>query len=85
MQSGAELALGSADIALLGGRLPALTGLVGLARRTFRVLVQNYCWAFAFNVIGLPLAALGQLSPAAGALGMAASSLAVVGNSLRLR
>jgi len=49
------------------------------------VLVQNYVWAFVFNVVALPLAALGRLAPAWGALAMVASSLAVIGNSLRLK
>jgi cation transport ATPase len=55
------------------------------ARATRRVLRQNYVWAFAFNVVALPAAALGRLSPGMGAMAMAASSLAVIGNALRLR
>ncbi len=85
LQTGTELAIGSAEVALLGGRLTPLVGLITLARQTSRVLVQNYVWAFVFNVVALPLAALGRLAPAWGALAMVASSLAVIGNSLRLK
>jgi cation transport ATPase len=50
-----------------------------------RVLYQNYAWAFVFNIVALPAAALGTLSPGMGAFAMAASSLVVIGNALRLR
>jgi len=85
LQTSTELAIGSASLALLGGSLHPLTGLVPWARATLRVLWQNYAWAFAFNVAALPAAAFGLLSPGMGALAMAASSLAVIGNALRLR
>jgi Cu+-exporting ATPase len=85
LQTGTELAIGSADIALLGGHLGPLAGLIPWSRATYRILTQNYIWAVAFNAIALPAAAWGTLAPGEGALAMAASSLIVVGNSLRLR
>ena len=50
-----------------------------------RVLIQNFGWAFIFNLLALPYAASGLLHPILGALGMVASSLIVVGHSLRLK
>jgi Cu+-exporting ATPase len=84
LTAGTELAMESAGVALLGHRLQPLAELVPRARRTWRVLWQNYAFAFAFNLSILPLAAFGRLSPGVAALAMAASSLAVIGNSLRL-
>jgi Cu+-exporting ATPase len=85
LQTGTELAIGSASLALLGGSLQPLAGLLPWARATMRVLYQNYAWAFVFNIVALPAAALGTLSPGMGAFAMAASSLVVIGNALRLR
>jgi Cu+-exporting ATPase len=84
LTAGTELAVESAGVALLGHRLAPLSDLVPRARRTFRVIAENYAWAFLFNLVALPLAALGKLSPGTAAFAMAASSLVVIGNSLRL-
>jgi Cu2+-exporting ATPase len=54
------------------------------ARRTLRVIRQNLAWAFAYNIVAIPLAASGHLTPLAAAVGMSLSSLLVVGNALRL-
>ena len=54
------------------------------ARRTFRVIRQNLAWALAYNLVAIPLAAIGHLTPLAAALGMSLSSLLVVANALRL-
>jgi cation transport ATPase len=56
-----------------------------LARRTYRVIAQNLVWAFAYNVVMIPLAVTGVLTPAWAAAAMAGSSVSVVANALRLR
>ena len=82
--SGAALARSTADVVLLRNSLLPLAQGVRLARRCLSVLRQNLQWAFAYNAIAIPLAALGWMPPWAAALGMAASSLLVVANAGRL-
>ena len=91
MGGGADVALESADAALLRDDLTRLPALVRLARHTRRVIRQNLAWAFGYNLLALPVA-LGlfrwagvALTPAWAAGAMALSSLSVVCNSLRLR
>jgi Cu2+-exporting ATPase len=57
---------------------------IAIARRTRRIVRQNLAWAFGYNLLALPLAAAGLVTPWLAALGMALSSLAVTANSLRL-
>jgi P-type Cu+ transporter len=80
----AALAREAADITLLGGSLENIPWLVRLSRRTVRTIRVNLFWAFAYNAILIPLAMAGLLKPVLAALAMIASSLFVVGNSLRL-
>jgi P-type Cu+ transporter len=83
--SGTDVALAAADVQLLSASLEALPRAIGVARRTRRVIRQNLFWAFAYNVVMIPLAVLGLLDPMLAAAAMAASSVSVVANALRLR
>jgi P-type Cu2+ transporter len=85
MGGGARLAQVSADAVMLRVSLAELPQAVRIARRTVRVVRENVIWAFAYNLTVLPLALAGALSPWAAAIGMSASSLAVVLNALRLQ
>ena len=84
MGSGALLARSQADAVLLGDRLSGVLEMRRMARRCMAVIRQNLAWAAAYNALCVPLALAGALPPWAAGLGMAASSLAVVGNALRL-
>ena len=83
--SGTDVALAAADVNLLGGSLRSVPDALRLARKTHRVIVQNLVWAFAYNVVMIPLAVVGALTPMWAAAAMAGSSLSVVLNALRLR
>ncbi len=86
---GTDVALASADIALLGDGIANLPRALALARATLRVIRQNLFWAFLYNLIGIPLAAgvfhPFMLSPVFASLAMSLSSVSVLSNSLRLR
>ncbi len=84
LMSGAALAQGAADMVLLTGRLSDLSRLVAYARRTMGIVKQNLAWAIAYNVLAIPMAMAGYVTPWLAAIGMSASSLLVVGNALRL-
>jgi Cu2+-exporting ATPase len=84
MGGGADLARASADILLLENRLDALRAGIAVAHRTLRVMRQNVAWAIGYNVIAVPLAAAGFVTPWMAALGMSLSSLLVVLNAARL-
>jgi Cu2+-exporting ATPase len=81
---GAALAQTSADIILIGEILTPIAAGIGTARNTMRIVRQNLAWAIVYNACALPLAALGYVPPWAAAIGMSASSLIVVLNSLRI-
>jgi cation-transporting P-type ATPase A/B/Cu+-exporting ATPase len=83
--SGAEAALGAANMILLRVELSAVPRAIRLARATLGTIRGNLVWAFGRNVLALPLAAVGLLDPLFAAAAMALSSLLVVSNSMRLR
>jgi Cu2+-exporting ATPase len=74
----------TADVVVLGDELPRIADAIVHARRTLRVVRQNLAWAALYNALAIPAAAFGLLTPLMASAGMAASSLAVVGNALRL-
>jgi Cu2+-exporting ATPase len=84
LADGAALAQASAAIVVAGRDLERLPRLFDTARRARRVMRQNLGWAIAYNAVALPLAALGFVPPWLASLGMAASSLVVTLNALRL-
>jgi P-type Cu2+ transporter len=84
MGQGADLAKAHADLVLLSSRLRSLPAALRLARRTMAVIQQNIRWAYAYNAIAIPTAALGWVPPWLAAIGMSASSIVVVWNSMRL-
>ncbi|MFI6055288.1 heavy metal translocating P-type ATPase [Streptomyces violascens] len=85
MGSGTDVAIGAADVTLVRGDIEALADAVRLARRTLGTIRTNLVWAFGYNVVTVPLAMVGLLNPMLAAAAMSASSVVVVGNSLRLR
>lgn len=82
--SGADVSRDAAGVCLLANDLTRFPWAVGLARQTNRIVKQNLFWAFAYNCIGIAMAATGYLNPIWAAIAMAVSSLLVVTNSLRL-
>jgi Cu+-exporting ATPase len=85
MGTGTDVALAAADVNLLGGSVSSVADALELTRRTYAVIRQNLFWAFAYNVVMIPLAVLGVLNPTWAAAAMALSSVTVVLNALRLR
>jgi Cu+-exporting ATPase len=83
--SGTGVAMAAADITLVHGDVGAVADAIALARATRRVIWQNLGWAFGYNLVLVPLAAVGVMPPIFAALAMAFSSVSVVTNALRLR
>ena len=85
MGSGTDVAMHTAGITLMRGDPRLVPQALDIARRTRAKIRQNLFWAFVYNVVGIPLAALGYLSPVVAGLAMAASSVSVVSNALLLK
>ena len=85
MGGGADLARLNADVVLLGDDLSGIARAIRHARRTLAIVAQNHRWAFAYNLLAIPFAMAGWVTPWMAGLGMAASSLGVVLNALRLQ
>ena len=84
MGGGTQLAQASADMVLLSEHLPHLVDALKMAQRSVKIIHQNLGWALIYNLLALPLASMGYVAPWMAAIGMSASSLVVVLNSLRL-
>jgi Cu+-exporting ATPase len=85
MSSGSDLAVSSADVTIMNGQLQLIEESLLLSKGVLRIIRQNLFWAFAYNTLGIPLAALGYLSPMIAGAAMALSSVSVVSNSLRIK
>jgi Cu2+-exporting ATPase len=85
MGGGTQIAHAASDIVLLSENLSEVDGAITTARAAMTIMQQNLAWAVVYNLLALPFAALGYISPWLAALGMSLSSLIVVLNALRLR
>ena len=85
MSTGTDVAMHTAGITLMRGNPLLIPDAVSVSRRTYSKIKQNLFWAFIYNVVGIPLAAFGYLSPVVAGAAMALSSVSVVSNSLLLR
>ena len=85
MSTGTDVAMHASGVTLMRGDPSLVAAAIDISRRTYAKIWQNLFWAFAYNVVGIPLAALGLLSPVFAGAVMALSSVSVVGNALLLR
>jgi len=84
MGCGADITKSGADVILLNNKLSSINTLIKISHRAQRIIFQNYLWAFGYNAIVLPLAVAGYITPYMAVIGMSASSILVITNSLRL-
>lgn len=83
--TGTDVAIETGDVVLMSGDLLGIPKAIKLSKATIKTIKQNLFWAFIYNILGIPLAALGLLNPMFAALAMSISSVSVVSNSLRLK
>jgi len=85
MATGTDVAMHAAGVTLMRGDLDLVGAALDISNRTVRKIRQNLFWAFAYNVAGIPLAALGYLNPVVAGAAMALSSVSVMSNALLLK
>ena len=85
LSDASQVAIQSAQIVLLKGKLENLMKAFAISKHTLLTIKQNLFWAFAYNIVAIPIAAMGFLNPMWGALFMAFSDVVVIGNSIRLK
>ena len=85
MSGSSQVAIQSANVVLLNTDLDSVVKFLQISKHTLITIKQNLFWAFAYNFVAIPLAALGFLNPMVGAFAMAFSDVVVIGNSLRLK
>jgi Cu+-exporting ATPase len=85
LSNASQAAMQSAQIILLHGSLDRLAKALTISNATLQTIKQNLFWAFAYNIVAIPVAAMGFLNPTYGALFMAFSDVVVIGNSIRLK
>lgn len=85
MSNGSDIAIESSDVTLLAHNLHLVNQAIDVSKATLRNIYQNFGWAFSYNIIAIPMAAFGLLSPTVAAVAMSFSSITVVMNALRLK
>ncbi|MFN8987506.1 MAG: copper-transporting ATPase, partial [Burkholderiales bacterium] len=85
MSTGTDVAMQAAGITLMRGDPALIADAIDISKQTYKKIRQNLFWAFAYNVVGIPLAALGMLNPIVAGAAMAFSSISVIGNAMLLR
>ena len=85
LSSASEVAIQSAQVVLVGGKINQLADAIRISRKTLTIIKQNLFWAFSYNIVAIPIAAFGYLTPTVAAFAMAFSDVIIILNSLRLK